>query len=82
MLNQQMIEKLYVMRMRGMPDAFTQQQEDPVSSQLGFEERFAMVVDRQWDCRQNQALQRRLWWPAGSSPAWKYIDFPCGAGAG
>jgi DNA replication protein DnaC len=35
------------MRMRGMADAFTQQQEDPGSAQLGFEERFAMLVDRQ-----------------------------------
>ena len=29
MLNQQTIEKLYAMRMRGMADAFTQQQEEP-----------------------------------------------------
>jgi len=34
MLNQQTIEKLYAMRMRGMADAFTQQQEDPGSTQL------------------------------------------------
>ena len=60
MLNQQTIEKLYAMRMRGMADAFTQQQEDPGSAQLGFEERFAMLVDRQWTWRQNRALQRRL----------------------
>ena len=31
MLNQQTIEKLYTMRMRGMADALTQQQEDPQS---------------------------------------------------
>lgn len=60
MLNQQTIEKLYAMRMRGMADAFTQQQEDPGSTQLGFEERFAMLVDRQWNWRQNRALERRL----------------------
>ena len=60
MLNQQTIEKLYAMRMRGMADAFTQQQEDPGSAQLGFEERFAMLVDRQWNWRQNRALERRL----------------------
>src|SRR6516165_3635246 len=60
MLNQQTIEKLYAMRMRGMADAFTQQQEDPGSTQLSFEERFAMLVDRQWDWRQNRALERRL----------------------
>jgi DNA replication protein DnaC len=60
MLNQQTIEKLYAMRMRGMADAFTRQQEEPQSSQLSFEERFAMLVDRQWNWRQNRALERRL----------------------
>src|ERR1043166_6632114 len=60
MLNQQTIEKLYAMRMRGMADGFTQQQEDPQSTQLSFEERFALLVDRQWNWRQNRALERRL----------------------
>src|SRR3954469_9283826 len=60
MLNQQTIEKLYTMRMRGMADAFAQQQEDPQSTQLSFEERFALLVDRQWNWRQNRALERRL----------------------
>ena len=60
MLNQQTIDKLYSMRMRGMADAFTQQQEDPQSTQLSFEERFALLVDRQWNWRQNRALERRL----------------------
>ena len=43
MLNQQTIEKLYAMRMRGMADAFTQQQEDPQTTQLSFEERLALL---------------------------------------
>jgi DNA replication protein DnaC len=60
MLNQQTIEKLYAMRMRGMADGFTQQQEDPQSTQLSFEERFALLVDRQWNWRENRALERRL----------------------
>jgi DNA replication protein DnaC len=60
MLNQQTIEKLYAMRMRGMADGFTQQQEDPQNMQLSFEERFALLVDRQWNWRQNRALERRL----------------------
>lgn len=64
MLNQQTIEKLYSMRLRGMADAFTQQQEDPNTTQLAFEERFALLVDRQWNWRQNRALQRRLQGPA------------------
>src|ERR1035438_9225700 len=60
MLNQQTIEKLYVMRMRGMADGFRQQQEEPQTMQLSFEERFALLVDRQWNWRQNRALERRL----------------------
>ena len=60
MLNQQTTEKLYAMRLRGMADAFSQQQEDPNTTQLSFEERFALLVDRQWNWRQNRALQRRL----------------------
>src|ERR671926_47664 len=60
MLNQQTIEKLYAMRLRGMADGFSQQQEDPHTTQLAFEERFALLVDRQWNWRQNRALQRRL----------------------
>jgi DNA replication protein DnaC len=60
MLNQPTLEKLYAMRMRGMADAFTQQQEDPRTTQLSFEERFALLVDRQWNWRQNRALERRL----------------------
>ena len=60
MLNQQTIEKLHTMRMRGMADAFTQQQQDPQTTQLSFEERFGLLVDRQWNWRQNRALERRL----------------------
>lgn len=60
MLNQPTLEKLYAMRLRGLADAFTQQQEDPQSTQLSFEERFALLVDRQWNWRQNRALERRL----------------------
>jgi DNA replication protein DnaC len=60
MLNQQTMDKLYAMRMRGMAEAFTQQQEDPQTRQLGFEERLALLVDRQWNWRQNRVLERRL----------------------
>ena len=60
MLNQQTTEKLHVMRMSGMADAFRQQQEDPQNNQLSFEERFGLLVDRQWNWRQNRALERRV----------------------
>ena len=60
MLNQQTIEKLYTLRMRAMADAFTKQQEDAQTTQLSFEERFALLVDREWNWRQNRALERRI----------------------
>jgi len=60
MLNQQTIEKLHLMRLRGMAEAFTQQQEEPQTMQLSFEERFGLLVDRQWNWRQNRVLERRL----------------------
>src|ERR1700678_2056006 len=60
MLNQPTIEKLHAMKLYGMADAFRAQLETPDTSQLGFEERFAMLVDRSWLWKENRALARRL----------------------
>jgi hypothetical protein len=60
MLNQQTLHKLYVMRLNGMADAFRQQLEQPDAAGLGFEERFGMLVDRQWSWKEERALARRL----------------------
>jgi DNA replication protein DnaC len=60
MLNQQTIQKLQVMRLNGMADAFRQQLEQPGLGGLSFEERFGLLVDRQWDWKENRALVRRL----------------------
>jgi DNA replication protein DnaC len=60
MLNQPTIEKLYAMKLNGMAEAFREQQESTNASQLSFEERFGLLVDRQWDWKQNRALTRRL----------------------
>ena len=59
MLNQQTIEKLFALRLRGKAEAFRAQQQQPPSD-LSFEERFALLVDQQWNWRQNRALDRRL----------------------
>ena len=48
MLNQPTIEKLQAMKLHGMADAFREQIEMADSSQLSFEERFGLLVDRQW----------------------------------
>jgi hypothetical protein len=47
MLNQPTIEKLHAMKLHGMADAFRTHLETPDTSQLGFEERFGMLVDQQ-----------------------------------
>lgn len=60
MLTQPAIEKLYAMRLRGMAEAFREQQEKADYQQLSFEERFGMLIDRQWHWRENRALDRRL----------------------
>lgn len=60
MLNQQTLHKLYVMRLNGMADAFRQQLEQTDLAGLSFEERFGLLVDRQWSWKEDRALQRRL----------------------
>jgi DNA replication protein DnaC len=60
MLNQPTLEKLQTMKLYGMADAFRAQMETTETSQLSFEERFAMLVDQQWLWKENRALARRL----------------------
>lgn len=60
MLEQPMIEKLLAMRLHGMAEGLKTQQQTAAMGELSFLERFALLVDQQWDWRQNQALKRRL----------------------
>jgi IstB-like ATP binding protein len=60
MLNQPTIEKLQTMNLHGMAEAFREQIETADSSQLSFEERFGLLVDRQWTWKEGRALTRRL----------------------
>jgi len=60
MLNEPMMEKLAAMRLTGMVEALKEQQQEPGASELSFQERLAMLVDRQWNWRENQALDRRM----------------------
>jgi hypothetical protein len=43
-----------------MAEAFQQQQQDANIHGLSFEERLGLLIDRQWNWRQNRALERRL----------------------
>ena len=60
MLNQPTMEKLNAMKLHGMADGFREQMETADASQLSFEERFGLLVDRQWIWKENRALIRRL----------------------
>lgn len=61
MLEQPMMEKLAAMRLHGMVDALKAQEQDPAARELSFLERLGLLVDHQWNWRQNQALARRLY---------------------
>jgi DNA replication protein DnaC len=60
MLNQQTIEKLAVLKLNGMADNFTLQLQQPKMNNLSFEDRFAMIVDAQWDWKENSRMKRYL----------------------
>jgi DNA replication protein DnaC len=60
MLQEPMMQKLVAMRLHGMVDALKAQEQDASARELSFLERLALLVDHQWNWRQNQALARRL----------------------
>jgi len=60
MLKQPMIEKLLAMRLHGMAESLKTQEQDPAARELSFLERLGLLVDQQWNWRENQALGRRL----------------------
>jgi len=60
MLKQPTLEKLESMRLHGMAQALREQAGSEQALELSFEERLALLVDRQMTWRQNEALQARL----------------------
>ena len=60
MLSQQTMEKLAALRLEGMAQALEEQRRQADISQLDFEERLALLVERQWLWRENRALAARL----------------------
>src|SRR5215831_15898769 len=61
MLQEPMMQKLLAMRLHGIADALKAQEQDASTRELSFLERLALLVDHQWNWRQNQALARRLY---------------------
>jgi len=59
MLNQQTIDQLLRMKLQGMSVAYQEQLQQPAED-LSFEERFGLIVDREWTYREDRRLKRRL----------------------
>jgi DNA replication protein DnaC len=60
MLKQHTREQLHALRLAGMLDALDQQQAQPATHDLAFEERFALLVEREVLYRENRRLARLL----------------------
>lgn len=56
----QTIEKLSQMKLHTMATALQEQLDKPSLSSLSFEDRFAMIVDREWSAREDRKLTKRL----------------------
>lgn len=60
MLNQQTIEQLRALKLTGMLEALEQQQAQPEMHELCFEQRLAMLVEREYFHRESRRLARLL----------------------
>lgn len=60
MLNHSTLETLQELGLKGMAAAYRAQLQDPDVQSLSFDERFGLIVDREWGERQNRRLARRL----------------------
>jgi len=60
MLNEQTFDKLYTMKLLGMAEGFKEQLEQTPFHDLPFDERFGVLVDRQWTWKENHRLKRLL----------------------
>ena len=60
MLNQQTIEKLHALKLIGMAEAFQDQLSQPDIGRLSCEERFGLIIDRQWTWKEDCRMQRYL----------------------
>jgi DNA replication protein DnaC len=60
MLNQATLDKMNTMKLTGMLEAFARQNQTSDYVKLSFEERLGMLIDAEWDARQQRKLVRRL----------------------
>ena len=60
MLTNQTLNKLEEMKLPAMADGYQLQRGDATILELSFDERFGMLVDREWLNQRNRSLERRI----------------------
>lgn len=60
MLLNQTLDKLYALRLSGMAQALEEQRRQKDISQLDFEDRLALLIERQWLWKENRGMVARL----------------------
>ncbi len=60
MLSPPTMEQLQALKLKAMAAAWTAQQQEASCTQLGFDERFALLVQAEWQARENTRLTRTL----------------------
>jgi DNA replication protein DnaC len=60
MLQTQTLDKLYTLRLEGMAQALEEQRRQSDISDLDFEERLGLLVERQWIWKEHRGLEARL----------------------
>jgi DNA replication protein DnaC len=60
MLLEQTLEKLQRMKLGAMAEGVREQTRQPAALALSFEERLGLLVDREWEARENRVITRRL----------------------
>jgi DNA replication protein DnaC len=60
MLIEQTLDKLYTLKLNGMADALKELIQQPHAQDLSFEERFGLIVDRQWTWKEDRRMKRLL----------------------
>src|SRR5436309_7635867 len=62
MLTQATIDKMHAMKLTSLAEAFNKQTRSPECAALSFEERVGMMIDTEYDAREQRKLTRRLRW--------------------
>ena len=69
MLNEPTLSKLLALKLNGMVEALEEQRKSTQTASLSFEERLALLVERQWLWKENRALTTRLQFAKLRQPA-------------